>query len=121
MNVMQRLRALTVRLSIDDFGTGYSSLTHLRLLPVDEIKIDKSFVLGMLTNEADDAIVHSTIQLCHNLGRRVVAEGVEDAETYERLRELECDFVQGFHLAHPMRSSALPSWIERAPWKLEIA
>ncbi|MEA2237817.1 MAG: hypothetical protein QOC81_2541 [Thermoanaerobaculia bacterium] len=119
LNVMQRLRALTVRLSIDDFGTGYSSLTHLRLLPVDEIKIDKSFVLGMLTNEADDAIVHSTIQLCHNLGRRVVAEGVEDKETNERLRELECDFVQGFHLAHPMRSSALPAWIERAAWKLE--
>ncbi len=107
MSVLERLRELTVRLSIDDFGTGYSSLSHLRLLPVDEIKIDKSFVLEMLTNPADDAIVHSTIQLCHNLGRKVVAEGVEDAPTYERLRELGCDYAQGFHLARPKPSAEL--------------
>ena len=118
MNVLERLRALTVRLSIDDFGTGYSSLSHLRRLPVDEIKIDKSFVLEMLTNPADDAIVHSTIQLCHNLGRRVVAEGVENAQTYERLRELGCDFAQGFYLARPMPSSDMAVWIERSDWKV---
>src|SRR5439155_20190081 len=100
--VLVRLRSMSVQLSIDDFGTGYSSLSHLRLLPVDEIKIDKSFVLDMLTNPSDEAIVHSTIQLCQNLGRRVVAEGVENAQTYERLRELECDFAQGFYLAQPM-------------------
>jgi EAL domain-containing protein (putative c-di-GMP-specific phosphodiesterase class I) len=104
MNVLERLRALTVRLSIDDFGTGYSSLSHLRLFPVDEIKIDKSFVLEMMTQSADDAIVHSTIQLCHNLGRRVVAEGVESAEICARLGELGCDFAQG--------------WIGRAEWRL---
>jgi diguanylate cyclase (GGDEF)-like protein/PAS domain S-box-containing protein len=113
MNVLERFRALTVRLSIDDFGTGYSSLSHLRLLPVDEIKIDKSFVLGMLRNPADDAIVHSTIQLCHNLGRRVVAEGVEDLETCDRLRELECDFVQGFFLARPMPGADVAATVGR--------
>ena len=119
MNVLGRLRALRVRLSIDDFGTGYSSLSHLRRFPVDEIKIDKSFVLEMLTQAADDAIVHSTIQLCHNLGRRVVAEGVENGEIYERLRELGCDYAQGFHLARPMAAEILPLWMERSGWKAE--
>jgi len=119
MSVLGRLRALRVRLSIDDFGTGYSSLSHLRRFPVDEIKIDKSFVLEMLTQTADDAIVHSTIQLCHNLGRRVVAEGVENAEIYARLRELGCDFAQGFHLARPMAAEMLTTWMERSGWKAE--
>ncbi len=108
---LERLRELHVRLSIDDFGTGYSSLSHLRLLPVDEIKIDKSFVMDMLSNASDEAIVHSTIQLCQNLGRTVVAEGVEDPETYARLQALGCDFAQGFHIARPMSADALFAWI----------
>jgi diguanylate cyclase (GGDEF)-like protein/PAS domain S-box-containing protein len=119
MLVLERLRALRVGLSIDDFGTGYSSLSHLRLLPVDEIKIDKSFVLDMLTNASDEAIVRSTIQLCQNLGRKVVAEGVEDEATYERLRELGCDFAQGFHIARPMPGSELPGWIAGGMWKAD--
>ncbi|MBI2213561.1 MAG: EAL domain-containing protein [Acidobacteria bacterium] len=109
--ILERLRKLGVRLSIDDFGTGYSSLSHLRTLPVDEIKIDKSFVKEMLANASDEAIVHSTIQLCQNLGRSVVAEGVEDPETLLRLRELGCDFAQGFHIARPMDADALVEWL----------
>ena len=111
MGVLERLRALRVCLSIDDFGTGYSSLSHLRLLPVDEIKIDKSSVVDMLSNASDEAIVRSTIQLCQNLGRKVVAEGVENQATYERLRELGCDLAQGFHIARPMPGSELSGWI----------
>ncbi|MGK2856914.1 MAG: EAL domain-containing protein [Thermoanaerobaculia bacterium] len=109
--ILGRLRAHGVRLSIDDFGTGYSSLSHLRLLPVDEIKIDKSFVTDMLANASDEAIVHSTIQLCQNLGRTVVAEGVEDPETLARLRELGCNFAQGFHIARPLSADAVPGWL----------
>jgi EAL domain-containing protein (putative c-di-GMP-specific phosphodiesterase class I) len=115
--LLAMFRALKVRLSIDDFGTGYSSLSRLRLLPVDEIKIDKSFVREMMTNASDDAIVHSTIQLCRNLGRTVVAEGVEDAATFERLRMLECDFAQGYHIARPMSATDLPYWMSRTSWK----
>ena len=118
MNVLERLRALKVRLSIDDFGTGYSSLSHLRLLPVDEIKIDKSFVLEMLANPSDDAIVRSTIQLCHNLDRKVVAEGVETAEIYARLHDLGCDLAQGFHIARPMPPADLRAWMGQSRWKI---
>jgi diguanylate cyclase (GGDEF)-like protein/PAS domain S-box-containing protein len=116
MSVLERFRNLGVCLSIDDFGTGYSSLSHLRLLPVDEIKIDKSFVLEMLTNPSDAAIVHSTIQLCQNLGRKVVAEGVENVETYERLRELGCDFAQGYFISRAMPAAALAEWVASAGW-----
>jgi diguanylate cyclase (GGDEF)-like protein len=96
------LRRVGVRLSVDDFGTGYSSLAYLKRLPVDEVKLDKSFVLNM-TGDADDAaIVRSTIELAHNLGLQLVAEGVEDQETLELLATLGCDLVQGYHLARPM-------------------
>lgn len=121
MQILEELRAIGVRISIDDFGTGYSSLSHLRLLPVDEIKIDKSFVLHMLANPSDEAIVRSTIQLCHNLGRNVVAEGVEDPQTHQRLRELGCDFVQGFDIAPPMPGAGLAAWIAASSWKVRGA
>lgn len=91
-----------VRLSIDDFGTGYSSLTHLRRLKAHEIKIDRSFVGGMLDDPEDAVLVDSTIKLGHALGLLVVAEGVEDEVTLERLRALACDEAQGFHIARPM-------------------
>ncbi|HVT05181.1 MAG TPA: EAL domain-containing protein [Thermoanaerobaculia bacterium] len=117
MRTLEQLRALKVRLSIDDFGTGYSSLSHLRLLPVDEIKIDKSFVLEMLTTPSDEAIVRSTIQLCQNLGRKVVAEGVEDEATFDRLKELGCDYAQGFGIAPPMPAVDLPAWMTASRWK----
>jgi predicted signal transduction protein with EAL and GGDEF domain len=96
------LRRAGVRLSVDDFGTGYSSLAYLKRLPVDEVKLDKSFVLNMTSDPNDAAIVRSTIELAHNLGLQLVAEGVEDQETLELLAALGCDLAQGYHLARPM-------------------
>jgi EAL domain-containing protein (putative c-di-GMP-specific phosphodiesterase class I) len=116
---LNRLSLLGFKLSIDDFGTGYSSLAYLKRLPVDELKIDKSFVMSM-ERDADDAkIVRSTIDLAHNLGLTVVAEGVEDAKAWQMLRELECDEAQGFHMGRPMPATEFVSWsaawLERNP------
>ncbi len=102
LDVLQRLHALGVRLSIDDFGTGYSSMAYLRRLPVDELKIDQSFVLGMTVTEQDAVLVRTAIDLAHNLGLTVVAEGVEGPEHVAALRELGCDIAQGYHFARPM-------------------
>jgi predicted signal transduction protein with EAL and GGDEF domain len=109
---LERLAAVGVGLSVDDFGTGYSSLAHLKRLPVDTIKIDKSFVLEMADDETDEAIVRSMIELAHNLGLRVVAEGVESAEAWMRLAALGCDLAQGFHLARPLPASGVLALLE---------
>ena len=109
--VLGLLRDLGVSLSIDDFGTGYSSLAYLRRLEANELKIDKSFVFTMTSNSDDAVIVRSTIELGHNLGLRLVAEGVEDAETWSMLQALGCDVIQGFHLARPMPEEALQDWV----------
>jgi diguanylate cyclase (GGDEF)-like protein len=109
---LERLAAIGVGLAVDDFGTGYSSLAHLKRLPVDTIKIDKSFVLEMADDDADEAIVRSTIELAHNLGLRVVAEGVESADAWIRLAAMGCDLAQGFHLARPLPASALLALLE---------
>jgi diguanylate cyclase (GGDEF)-like protein/PAS domain S-box-containing protein len=106
-NSLMQLRDIGIKLSIDDFGTGYSSLQHLKDLPVSELKIDKSFVMHMTTNEDDAVIVRSTIDLAHNLGLEVVAEGIEDQETYDILEVLDCDCGQGFHIARPLDESRL--------------
>jgi diguanylate cyclase (GGDEF)-like protein/PAS domain S-box-containing protein len=108
---VQRLHATGVQISVDDFGTGYSSLTHLKRLPVREIKIDKSFVMDMATNRDGAAIVRSTIDLGHNLGLKVVAEGVEDENAEALLREYGCDFIQGFHIARPAAAGLLGPWL----------
>jgi len=97
-----RVRQLGITLSIDDFGTGYSSLARLKKLPVSEIKIDRSFVMDMDKHSDDEVIVRSTIELAHNLGLTVVAEGVESEETCQRLRELGCDIAQGFLISKPI-------------------
>jgi diguanylate cyclase (GGDEF)-like protein len=109
--VLDRLHALGVRLSIDDFGTGYSSLSYLRQLPVQEVKIDKSFVMTMLQEPDDAAIVRSIINLGANLGLVVVAEGVEDAATWTELERLGCENLQGFYLAAPMPISDFVEWL----------
>ena len=102
---LEKLDALGVCISIDDFGTAYSSLTQLKQLPVDEIKIDKSFVMDMNRNEDDAAIVRATIGLAHDLGLEVVAEGVEDESIMMRLQRMGCDIVQGYHIARPLPAS----------------
>jgi diguanylate cyclase (GGDEF)-like protein len=113
--VLTELERLGVRLAVDDFGTGYSSLSHLRRLPVHEIKIDKSFVLQMATDRDDLALVKSTIQLAHNLGLQVVAEGVETLECLELLRMHDCDMVQGYYFTRPLPPTELTGWLaERA-------
>ncbi|MCW2684842.1 MAG: putative signaling protein, partial [Blastococcus sp.] len=110
---LQRLHDLGVKLSIDDFGTGYSSMAYLRRLPVDELKVDRSFVLGMTTNSADAVLVRTAIDLGHNLGLTVVAEGVEGAEHVLALRALGCDIAQGYHYARPMLPGQLSELLDR--------
>ena len=100
--VLERLSRIGLTLSVDDFGTGYSSLANLKRLPVDVIKIDKSFVMDMAIDASDAAIVRSTIDLAHNLGLRVVAEGVESHQAWTRLTELGCDLAQGFYVSRPL-------------------
>ena len=109
LDAMERMTALGVRMSVDDFGTGYSSMSHLRRLPINEIKIDQSFVLDMTRNESDRAIVRSIIDLGHNLGLDVVAEGVEDSATLGALIDMGCDRVQGFLLSAALAPEDLPA------------
>ena len=109
--VFERLRSIGVGLSIDDFGTGYSSLMHLKHLPFTELKVDRSFTHEMLANAHDAAIVRSTIDLGHELGRSIVAEGVETREVLERLREYRCDFAQGYYISPPLEKAALMEWM----------
>jgi len=105
------LRALGVRIAIDDFGQGYSSMAFLRNLPVDEVKIDRSFIFGMLKDPRDASIVEATIRLCRGLGLAVTAEGIEDEATYARLQAAGCTYAQGFYLARPMPADQLAVWI----------
>ena len=109
--VVERLSALGVQVAIDDFGSGYSSLSHLRRLPVDVLKIDKSFVLNMASDVSGEAIVRSTIDLAHNLRLEVVAEGVENEASLQRLAELGCDSAQGYHIGRPLDAATLTGWL----------
>src|SRR5690349_7181110 len=109
--VLDRLSELGVRLSIDDYGTGYSSLSYIMRLPVQELKIDQSFISRMAVDEEISTIVRSTIDLGHNLGLKVVAEGVEDLSVWNMLRSLGCDDAQGFFMSKPLAPEALAQWI----------
>ena len=106
-----RLRAMGVRLSLDDFGQGQSSLSYLGRLPLDEIKIDRSFVMGMGADASDAAIVRATIDLGRGLGLQVVAEGVEDDAALASLELLRCDVAQGFGLSRPLPADQLERWL----------
>jgi EAL domain-containing protein (putative c-di-GMP-specific phosphodiesterase class I) len=108
-----RLDRMGVAISLDDFGTGYSSLQHLRRLPLAEVKIDRSFVLGMAASADDAAIVRSVIDLAGALGLRVVAEGVEDERTWRLLHAAGCFAAQGWFYARPMPAAELTSWLAR--------
>jgi len=109
--VLDGLSEMGLRIAVDDFGTGYSSLVSLKNLPVSTIKIDKSFVLAMSQDNDDEAIVKSTVQLGHNLGLEVVAEGVETPAAWTRLAEMGCDLAQGFYLSRPLDGVRFMSWL----------
>jgi EAL domain-containing protein (putative c-di-GMP-specific phosphodiesterase class I) len=113
--ILTHLREMGIRVAIDDFGTGHSSLAYLKRLPVDEVKIDRSFVKDLTTDATDRVIVRATVDLAHSLGLRVVAEGVEDERTSALLVELGCDEAQGFHLGRPLRGHELTHWLCEQP------
>lgn len=113
LDVLTRLDDMGITLSIDDYGTGYSSLAYIKKLPVDEIKIDRSFVANINVNKDDAVIVKSTIDLAHSLGMRVVSEGVEDKETVEHLRALNCDYVQGYYYSRPLPVAETTAWFQQ--------
>jgi len=118
MAVLEELRTMGVGLAIDDFGTGFSSLVQLQRLPVDEIKIDRSFVSAMITSESDATIVRSTIDLARNLGLTVTAEGVEDQRTRRRLADMGCDLAQGYELCRPLPPDKCATVLREPPFVL---
>jgi diguanylate cyclase (GGDEF)-like protein len=116
LELLSKLSNMGITLVIDDFGTGYSSMTYLKKLPVHTLKIDKSFVIGMTSDENDATIVRTSIDLAHNLGLRVVAEGVETEATFNQLKALGCDLAQGHYLGHPLTLAELDAWLTHSPW-----
>ena len=113
---LERLHATGCQLSIDDYGTGYSSLSYLRQMPVQELKIDRSFVMNLTSRPGDELIVRSTIELAHSLGLVVTAEGVETEEILVRLGELGCDLAQGYFVSRPVDAAGLEAWMDHSPW-----
>ncbi len=118
LGILKELSAMGVKLAIDDFGTGYSSLAYLKTLPVDDIKIDRSFVTDMLSDKSNAMIVKSTIDLAHNMGLKVIAEGVENQETYNELLVLGCDEAQGYFMSRPLPPADLIEWVKTSQWGL---
>ena len=126
-SVLDQLAALGVRIAIDDYGTGYSSLAYLHRLPVQELKIDRSFVTNLPNDLSNAIIVRSSIAMAHSLGLTVVAEGAEDEVTCAMLADADCDSIQGYYLSKPMEPSDLQEWLlqggslEFAPSEIRIA
>jgi diguanylate cyclase len=118
LGIIKRLHEMGYQFSIDDFGTGYSSLAYLKKLPLTEIKIDKAFVMDILTSENDAAIVKATINLGHNLGLMVTAEGVESKEIMSRLTEYGCDVAQGYFLSRPVTVENFNRWVANSHWNI---
>jgi EAL domain-containing protein (putative c-di-GMP-specific phosphodiesterase class I) len=112
LEMLTRLHEQGMPIHIDDFGTGYSSLSYLQKLPVDTLKIDKSFVADMLFNKDSATIVRSTIKLAHDLGMKVIAEGVEEKAMFSRLRTMGCDVAQGFYFGQPMPEERFRHWLK---------
>ncbi len=111
LNSLKELNAAGISLSIDDFGTGYASLNHLKHLPASELKIDRGFVVNMLNDSGDEKIVRSMIGLAHNLGLTVLAEGVEDVATRDRLMQLQCDAIQGHLVSEPLSAKEMSEYL----------
>lgn len=114
--ILLKIHEIGIEIAIDDFGVGYSSLSYLRNLPVTRLKVDKSFVMHMIQNKGDAIIVRSVIDLGHNLGLEVVAEGVENKETYDRLIELGCDTAQGYYMGKPLAIDEFVRWLYESSW-----
>ena len=110
--ILECLRDIGVRISMDDFGTGHSSLAQLRNIPLHELKIDKSFVMTILEDEENEAIVRTTIDLAHSLKLEVVAEGVEDESTIRRIASLGCEQGQGYYLSKPVSPDDFILWLD---------
>ncbi len=119
-HTLEKIKSTGIHLSVDDFGTGYSSLSYLKKLPIDEIKVDRSFVMEMTEDEDDDVIVLATIELAHNLGLKIVAEGVHDNKTWDRLKNLKCDFAQGHCISEPLNADDFTSWFMSEKWQDKI-
>lgn len=113
IEVLNVLSENGIRISVDDFGTGFSSLAYLKQLPVSELKIDKSFVIDMKQDKNDEVIVRSTIELGHNLGLKVVAEGVEEQENWDMLKNMNCDFAQGYFMSRPLSTVDFENWLKK--------
>ncbi|MEA2252617.1 MAG: hypothetical protein QOG70_2859, partial [Solirubrobacteraceae bacterium] len=111
IEVLKALKQIGLSLSLDDFGTGSTALSYLKRLPMDELKIDKSFVMAMETSPADEANVRSTTEMAQRLGLRVVAEGVETPSAWEQLEEYGCDQAQGYYLSRPMPAPEITAWL----------
>jgi EAL domain-containing protein (putative c-di-GMP-specific phosphodiesterase class I) len=116
LDMLEHLSAMGINITIDDFGTGYSSLSYLKRLPAKSVKIDKSFIIGMLQDPNDAAIVRTSIDLAHNLGLKVVAEGVENKDLLEMLTGQGCDAAQGYFIGHPMTPEDFVRWVGQCPW-----
>jgi EAL domain-containing protein (putative c-di-GMP-specific phosphodiesterase class I) len=121
LKVLSPIKAMGIRVAIDDFGTGFSSLSHLKRLPVDELKIDKSFVIEMASKQKDSLIVRSTVDLAHALGLVAVAEGVEQKEAWEMLTTHHCDLAQGYYFSRPIPAEDLVRWLRRRSETAEAA
>lgn len=120
LEILTRISRLGISISVDDFGTGYSSLAYLKRLPIDELKIDRSFVQHMTEIEADATIVRSTVMLAHSLGLKIVAEGVEDQETLSRLADFHCDLAQGYYMSRPIPPGELERWLRTTSQLINI-
>jgi len=116
IGTLNQLKQHGIQLSIDDFGTGYSSLAYLKTLPVHELKIDRSFISGIINSEDDRLIVEATLSIAHQLNLLVVAEGIEDKPTMELLIKMGCDIAQGYFFSRPMAAKMLTTWLIEAPW-----
>jgi EAL domain-containing protein (putative c-di-GMP-specific phosphodiesterase class I) len=116
LQTIHDLKAMGFSLSLDDYGTGYTSLSYLKEMPVDELKIDQSFIFNCLKSEMDCAIVQSTIALVSTLGLKVVAEGIESKAVWERLKEMGCDKGQGYFIARPMPPEDFSQWLDSSEW-----
>jgi EAL domain-containing protein (putative c-di-GMP-specific phosphodiesterase class I) len=120
LKTLTGLNDLGIALFVDDFGTGYSSLGYLQRLPVDAVKIDKSFVKQMLVSTDSTSIVRATITLAHDLGIKVVAEGVENQAMWDYLAELRCDVAQGYFVGKPMPADEFQAWLAKSPYRPDM-